>query len=147
MAKTIKSMIMRIKTKIKNKITLIIGKIRMRVAIKAVKEMHKAAAKHYAQADKDSKHILNYIVILDKPVKQKNGTFRIKNQLFWINRKNFKRIRRGGWLPPQMKMDELRRKAFYVSSVTRSYTQEYIAKEKAINKYIEYLKFEKKMTT
>ena len=70
----------------------------------------------------------------------KTGTFTIEERLFWINTKNFKKIRRAGWLPRTMKIEALKEKAFYVSSLERTYQEQYKAKQHAINKYITYLK-------
>lgn len=139
---------------IKLLITVEIAKMRMRVGIKAVQAIHKYQAKKYLNPD--YKTLRQYIVLLERPVRKKKyylkrkgmkvmlmyktGTFTIEERLFWINTKNFKKIRRAGWLPRTMKIEALKEKAFYVSSLERTYQQQYNAKQHAINKYITYLK-------
>ena len=131
-----------------------IAKIRMRVGIKAVQAIHKYQSKKYLNPD--YKTLRQYIVLLERPVRKKKyylkrkgmklmlmyktGTFTIEERLFWINTKNFKKIRRAGWLPRTMKIEALKEKAFYVSSLERTYQEQYKAKQHAINKYITYLK-------
>ena len=131
-----------------------IAKMRMRVGIKAVQAIHKYQAKKYLNPD--YKTLRQYIVLLERPVRKKKyylkrkgmkvmlmyktGTFTIEERLFWINTKNFKKIRRAGWLPRTMKIEALKEKAFYVSSLERTYQEQYKAKQHAINKYITYLK-------
>ena len=131
-----------------------IAKMRMRVGIKAVQALHKYQAKKYLNPD--YKTLRQYIVLLERPVRKKKyylkregiklklmyktGNFTIEERLFWINKKNFKKIRRAGWLPKTMKIEALKEKAFYVSSLERTYQEQYKAKQHAINKYITYLK-------
>ena len=131
-----------------------IAKMRMRVGIKAVQAIHKYQAKKYLNPD--YKTLRQYIVLLERPVRKKKyylkrkgmklmlmykaGTFTIEERLFCINTKNFKKIRRAGWLPRTMKIEALKEKAFYVSSLERTYQEQYKAKQHAINKYITYLK-------
>ena len=131
-----------------------IAKMRMRVGIKAVQAIHKYQAKKYLNPD--YKTLRQYIVLLERPVRKKKyylkrkgmklmlmyktGTFTIEERLFWINTNNFKKIRRAGWLPRTMKIEALKEKAFYVSSLERTYQEQYKAKQHAINKYITYLK-------
>ena len=131
-----------------------IAKMRMRVGIKAVQAIHKYQAKKYLNPD--YKTLRQYIVLLERPVRKKKyylkrkgmklmlmyktGTFTIEERLFWINTKNFKKIRRAGWLPRTMKIEALKEKAFFVSSLERTYQEQYKAKQHAINKYITYLK-------
>ena len=131
-----------------------IAKMRMRVGIKAVQALHKYQAKKYLNPD--YKTLRQYIVLLERPVRKKKyylkregmkimlmyktGNFTIEERLFWINKKNFKKIRRAGWLPKAMKIEALKEKAFYVSSLERTYQEHYKAKQHAINKYITYLK-------
>ena len=131
-----------------------IAKIRMRVGIKAVQAIHKYQSKKYLNPD--YKTLRQYIVLLERPVRKKKyylkrkgmklmlmyktGNFTIEERLFWINTKNFKKIRRAGWLPKAMKIEALKEKAFYVSSLERTYQEQYKAKQHAINKYITYLK-------
>ena len=131
-----------------------IAKMRMRVGIKAVQAIHKYQAKKYLNPD--YKTLRQYIVLLERPVRKKKyylkrkgmklmlmyktGTFTIEERLFWINTKNFKKIRRAGWLPRTTKIEALKEKAFYVSSLERTYQEQYKAKQHAINKYITYLK-------
>ena len=131
-----------------------IAKIRMRVGIKAVQAIHKYQSKKYLNPD--YKTLRQYIVLLERPVRKKKyylkrkgmklmlmyktGNFTIEERLFWINTKNFKKIRRAGWLPRTMKIEALKEKAFYVSSLERTYQEQYKAKQHAINKYITYLK-------
>ena len=131
-----------------------IAKMRMRVGIKAVQAIHKYQSKKYLNPD--YKTLRQYIVLLERPVRKKKyylkrkgmklmlmyktGNFTIEEHLFWINTKNFKKIRRAGWLPRTMKIEALKEKAFYVSSLERTYQEQYKAKQHAINKYITYLK-------
>ena len=131
-----------------------IAKMRMRVGIKAVQALHKYQSKKYLNPD--YKTLRQYIVLLERPVRKKKyylkrkgmklmlmyktGNFTIEEHLFWINTKNFKKIRRAGWLPRTMKIEALKEKAFYVSSLERTYQEQYKAKQHAINKYITYLK-------
>lgn len=131
-----------------------IAKVRMRVGIKAVQALHKYQSKKYLNPD--YKTLRQYIVLLERPVRKKKyylkrkgmkimlmyktGNFTIEERLFWINKKNFKKIRRAGWLPKAMKIEALKEKAFYVSSLERSYQEQYKAKQHAITKYITYLK-------
>lgn len=131
-----------------------IAKMRMRVGIKAVQALHKYQAKKYLNPD--YKTLRQYIVLLERPVRKKKyylkregmkimlmyktGNFTIEERLFWINKKNFKKIRRAGWLPKSMKIEALKEKAFYVSSLERTYQEHYKAKQHAITKYITYLK-------
>lgn len=122
---------------IKFRLLLLTARIRMRVGIKAVTLIHRNSAKNYL--DVNSKRLINYIVLLEMPEK-KDGKAVFKERLFWVNRFNFKRIKRKGWLPPHMQMDELRKKSFYTSDLKRSYAEEFASREKAITKYISYLK-------
>lgn len=131
-----------------------IAKMRMRAGIKAVQALHKYQAKKYLNPD--YKTLRQYIVLLERPVRKKKyylkregmkimlmyktGNFTIEERLFWINKKNFKKIRRAGWLPKAMKIEALKEKAFYVSSLERTYQEHYKAKQHAITKYITYLK-------
>lgn len=131
-----------------------IAKMRMRVGIKAVQALHKYQSKKYLNPD--YKTLRQYIVLLERPVRKKKyylkrkgiklmlmyktGNFTIEERLFWINKKNFKKIRRAGWLPKTMKIEALKEKAFYVSSLERTYQEQYKAKQHAIKKYITYLK-------
>ena len=131
-----------------------IAKMRMRVGIKAVQAIHKYQSNKYLNPD--YKTLRQYIVLLERPVRKKKyylkrkgmklmlmyktGNFTIEERLFWINTKNFKKIRRAGWLPRTMKIEALKEKAFYVSSLERTYQEQYKAKQHAINKYITYLK-------
>ena len=131
-----------------------IAKMRMRIGIKAVQALHKYQAKKYLNPD--YKTLRQYIVLLERPVRKKKyylkregmkimlmyktGNFTIEERLFWINKKNFKKIRRAGWLPKAMKIEALKEKAFYVSSLERTYQEHYKAKQHAITKYITYLK-------
>ena len=135
-------------------VTAEIAKMRMRVGIKAVQAIHKYQSKKYLNPD--YKTLRQYIVLLERPVRKKKyylkrkgmklmlmyktGNFTIEERLFWINTKNFKKIRRAGWLPRTMKIEALKEKAFYVSSLERTYQEQYKAKQHAINKYITYLK-------
>jgi hypothetical protein len=120
------------------------GRIRMKLGIKAVTILHRNMAKNEHYLDVNYKKLRNYIVLLEMPV-EKKGKKGLKEQLFWINRWNFKRIKRAGWLPKDMYMDELRKKSFYFSDMKRTYVEEFKAREKAMNRYIEYLKFKLNM--
>lgn len=135
-------------------ITIKIAEIRMKVGIQAVNALHRIKAKNYI--DLDSKRILEFIILLDRaivrkkpyikwkwriiPVLKFKTVAKIEERLFWINRQNFKRIKRDGWMPANMHLDELRKKAFYTSSISRTYKDEYAAREKAITRYTDYLK-------
>lgn len=130
-----------------------IAKMRMKVGITAVNEIHKYYAKQYL--DPDYKTLRQYIVILERPMEHKKYSIerkglklklikrrivKMEERLFWVNFKNFKAIKKAGWLPKSMRIDELRAKAFYYTSLTRSYQDEYRAKQKAIKKYVTYVK-------
>jgi len=144
-----------------NQKIVITARIRMRLGIKAAKEIHKLLSAKYAEQDKDSKRIKQYIVLLDRPVwKRKNYSLKwvgqrlkityqkyikIEERLFWVNRQNFKKIRNEGWLPKSMHLDELKKKAFYVSSMKRNYEEEFKAIEAAMKKYIKYVKVTNKI--
>lgn len=140
LATTISAAVHKAIKQVRNQFILLFGRWRMQLGIRAVTEIHKIESRQYLHKEKDSKRIRNYIVLLDKPVKNKKGHLVLKEQLFWVNRFNFKRIKRAGWLPPTMHMDALSLRAFYVSSVLRDYRAEYKAREHAINKYLRYLK-------
>jgi len=101
-----------------------IAKMRMRVGIKAVQALHKYQSKKYLNPD--YKTLRQYIILLERPVRKKKyylkregmkimlmyktGNFTIEERLFWINKKNFKKIRRAGWLPKAMKIEALKEK-------------------------------------
>ena len=135
-------------------ITLLIARMRMRVTITAVKKIHKYYSAKYL--DPDFKILRQYIVLLDKTVIRKKffvhrsglkfslrykvKSISIEERLFWVNFKNFKKIKKEGWLPRNMRIDELSKRAFYVSSLKRNYQEEYKAVENAIKRYTEYLK-------
>lgn len=135
-------------------VLLQIGKMRMKVGIQALTAIHRVKAKNYL--DVDSKRILEFIILLDKAIVHKKPYIQLKwkiipiikvktyakieERLFWVNRQNFKRIKRDGWMPASMHLDELRKKAFYTSSISRTYKEEYAAREKATTRYTEYLK-------
>lgn len=135
-------------------IALMIARMRMRVTITAVKKIHKFYSAKYL--DPDFKILRQYIVLLDKPIIKKkyfivrNGlklqlkykvtSVTIKERLYWVNFKNFKKIKKEGWLPRNMRIDELSKRAFYVSSLKRSYQAEYKAVEEAMKRYTEYIK-------
>ena len=139
---------------IRFKLTVEIAKMRMRIGIKAVTEIHKYQSRTYLNVD--YKTLRQYIVLLERPVQKKQYflkwenkklalKYRIKSvtfedRLFWVNKANFKKIKRAGWLPQNMLLEELRAKAFYVSSLKRTYREEYWAKYQATDKYIKYLK-------
>lgn len=130
-----------------------IATIRMKLGITAVSKIHKYQSKHYL--DPNYKTLCQYIVILERPIKHKRYFIsrqglklqlkfklhiKIEERLFWVNFKNFKAIKKAGWLPKQMCVSELRSKAFYVSSMKRNYQEEYKAKHNAITKYTTYIK-------
>ncbi len=135
-------------------VTIQIAKVRMYLGIKAAIQIHKHQSKQYLNPD--YKTLKQYIVLLDRPVRKKKYYFKregkkiklmykinsvsIQERLFWINYKNFKKIKRAGWLPRTMKVEDLKNKAFYVSSLTRNYQDEYKARQQATTKYINYLK-------
>lgn len=138
---------------IKLLITVEIAKMRMKVGITAVNEIHKYYAKQYL--DPDYKTLRQYIVILEQPMEHKKYSIerkglklkliksrivKIEERLFWVNFKNFKKIKKLCLLPKNMRIDELRNKAFYYTSLTRNYQDEYRAKQKAKTKYITYVK-------
>jgi len=57
-----------------------------------------------------------------------------------VNRNNFRKLKRKGWMSRNLKLDDLRNKAFYVSDVKRTYQEEFAVREKASERYLEYLK-------
>jgi len=135
--KTIKVAVQRVRSIIQKRMVLVIGKIRMNLGIKGALAIHKFMAKKYL--DKNNKEVRNYIVLLELSVRKKNKMQKME-RLHWVNRNNFRKLKRKGWLPVRMQLDELRNKAFYVSDVKRTYQQEFAAREKATKRYLEYLK-------
>ena len=133
-----KAAVVKVTKLITTSVILWIGRQRMKIGIKAAKAVHYNASKTYL--DVNNKNLRNYIVLLELPVRDKKNRIHKKERLFWINRFNFRRIKRKGWMPKTIKMDELKQKAFYVSDLKRSYSEEYTAREKATNKYLSYLK-------
>jgi len=102
-------------------ITVEIARMRMKVGITAVNEIHKYYAKQYL--DPDYKTLRQYIVILERPGNHNTYTIerkgwklqlvkrrivKFEERLFWVNFKNFKAIKKAGWLPKHMRIDELR---------------------------------------
>lgn len=111
------------------KLVVVTGRIRMHVAVKAARTMHAHSAKQYALCDINNKRIKQYIVLLDKVefVKSKEkGKQRAVRQerLFYINRHNFKSIKRRGWLPKNMDLGQLRYNCFYHSDMVREYSDD-----------------------
>ena len=131
---------------INRKVAVWVATQRMRVGIKAAKVLHKKWANDKTGKDTREKNIRNYIVLLELPVRDKTGKFIKKDgkvvkkeRLFWINRRNFQRIKHKGWLPKNMQLPELKQKAFYYTDFKRSYAEEYQAKERAKKRYISYI--------
>lgn len=121
------------------KYVLFVEHIRMRLAIRMAKDNHKKALDAFV-CERKSK---NYVVLLDLP-RRRFGRIRTREFLYPINNKNFKRIRQKGWLPKDMDIYELKRKAFYVSDMRRSYVEEKQRVDYAWKKYKVYL--EKKLS-
>ena len=89
--------------------------------------------------ERENKH---YLAVIKMPVvRQKKGKYFLmsREKLYWVNRRNFREVKRRGWLPVNMKLNELRAKAFYYTSAERTYPQEQEARQKAIHKYRAYL--------
>ena len=135
--KTIKVAVQRVKIIIQKRMVLVIGKIRMNLGIKGALAIHKFMAKKYL--DKNNKEVRNYIVLLELSVRKKNKIQKME-RLHWVNRNNFRKLKRKGWMSRNLKLDELRHKAFYVSDLSRTYQAEFAAREKAKERYLEYLK-------
>ena len=110
---------------------------RMKVSVYAAKAVHRNLVSKQNYLEQNNKNIRQYIVLLELPDKKRK---KMIERLWWINRWNFKRVKRLGWLPPNMHLDELRHKAFYYTDMKRSYPEEYQAKKKAITKYVFYLR-------
>jgi len=135
--KSIYAAVLKIKKKVSNRVILLIGKIRMSLGIKGATAVHRIMSKPYL--DKNNKEVRNYIVLLELPVRKKNRIYTME-RLHWVNRNNFRRIKRKGWIPKKTQLNDLRTKAFYMSDLKRSYSEEYTAREKATNRYLNYLK-------
>jgi hypothetical protein len=146
LAKKISTYVAVLNNKFRNKIALVVilwlGDIRMRIAIKAAHNRHADLSFDYSDNDVNSKHIRQYIVLLDKAVmvgRGQNRRVERRERLFFINRKNFKAIRRRGWLPKNMMLDALRHNAFYFTDMKRNYQQEENNKNMARKRYANYL--------
>lgn len=111
--------------------------LRMRISVYATKAVHRNIIKNEKYNEQNNKNIRQYIVLLELPDKKRKKK---TERLWWINRRNFKKVKRLGWLPDTMHLDDLRGKAFYYTDMKRSYAEEYYAKKKAINKYVFYLR-------
>ena len=111
--------------------------LRMRVSVNAARTVHRYIIKNEKYNELNNKNIRQYIVLLELPDKKRK---KITERLWWINRRNFKKVKRMGWLPENMKLDELRHKAFYYTDMQRSYAEEYAAKKRATTKYVFYLR-------
>ncbi len=111
--------------------------LRMRVSVNAARTVHRYIIKNGKYIEQNNKNIRQYIVLLELPDKKRK---KIKERLWWINRRNFKKVKRMGWLAENMKLDELRHKAFYYTDMQRSYAEEYAAKKRATTKYVFYLR-------
>ena len=117
--------------------TLWIAKQRMRFGIKGARAVHRLSNENSAGREKN---IRNYLILLELPVKDKNKRIIKKERLFWINRRNFQSIKRRGMLPKHMQLTELRHKAFYMSDMSRTYSEEFKAREQATSKYLNHVK-------
>ncbi|HPD24949.1 MAG TPA: hypothetical protein PK285_11180 [Bacteroidales bacterium] len=126
----------KIKELILNAFIYMKANIQMRAAIRAVESIHKKNKKIRFNERENRQ----YLVLLSIPYFTKKGTFKYKERLYWVNRKNFRILKYKGWVKRGVNFAELRNKAFYVSDPDRSYENEYIAKKAAINKYKTYLK-------
>ena len=111
--------------------------LRMRISVYATKTVHLNIIKNQKYNELNNKNIRQYIVLLELPDKKRK---KMIERLWWINRRNFKKVKRQGWLPDKMQLDELRHKAFYYTDMTRSYAAEYQAKKRATIKYVFYLR-------
>ena len=111
--------------------------LRIRVTANAADAVHRNIIKKEKYTDLNNKNIRQYIVLLELPDKKRK---KMTERLWWINRRNFKKVKRMGWLPENMKLDELRHKAFYYTDMQRSYPAEYQAKKRATTKYVFYLR-------
>jgi len=109
----------------------------MRISANAADAVHRNIIKNEKYTDLNSKNIRQYIVLLELPDKKRK---KMIERLWWINRRNFKKVKRLGWLPEKMQLDDLRSKAFYYTDMKRSYPEEYQAKKRATTKYVFYLR-------
>ena len=83
-----------------------------------------------------------YLVLLAVPAIKRRWNKKIlikKEKLYWVNRENFRAVKKARWLKPSMKLNELRGKAFYYTEKNRSYEQEQSAIQSAVDKYRSYL--------
>ena len=135
--KSIVAAVLKLKKQVSNRIILLIGKIRMYLGIKGATAVHRVMSKPYV--DKNNKEVRNYIVLLELPVKKKNRIY-WKERLHWVNRNNFRRLKRKGWIQKGIQLNDLRTKAFYMSDLKRTYSEEFAAREKATDRYLNYLK-------
>ncbi len=132
----VKTLIQKAKTVIQTRIIMGIGKIRMNLGIKGATAVHRIMAKNYL--DKNNKEVRNYIVLLELPVKRKNKIYKME-RLHWVNRNNFRRLKRKGWMPQKLQLNDLRERAFYMSDVKRTYQEEFKSRERAVERYLGYL--------
>ena len=130
------------------------AEIEMKMAIRAVNSLYKKSRYESRFHTKGSERETRlYLVLITIPVTKrlnyaerqkidKNSTKKgrfvriaLKEKLYWVNRGNFRAVKRKRWLPITMKLDELREKAFYYTDSSRSYGQEQNARKAAIDKY------------
>lgn len=121
---------------VRKSIILLKGEIQMRLAIREVKSLH-AKENETRYNERENRQ---FLVLLKVPKWKKDGRCLINEKLVWVNRRNYRNLKYISWLPPEMDFAELHRKAFYISDPKRSYQSEYNIQQKAIHKYIEYLK-------
>jgi hypothetical protein len=134
-AKKILPIPLRVLPLLKGRIVWKIHEWRLRTAMNRAIIQHKELKKQ-CSIEKEN---VNYIVILEIPVKRR-GRVVFKETLYWLNRDIFREVKRRGWVPKHMKLDEFRSKSIYYTNLGRTYEQEYKAKERAMEKYKKFLK-------
>lgn len=107
------------------------AKLKLNLAIRATYNM----SQKDARSTQNMKNLNNYVVLLEIPIRNKKNQVITAQRLLWINRRNFQAVKRKGWLPGTMCVDELRSKAFYFTNTERTYEQEMAARDRAWKRY------------
>ena len=123
------------------------AELEMKSAIRAMNGVYskEREKRNYERENRQYLVLIAIPVIQTKPLNPLKGTFGTrkflikKDKLYWVNRGNFRAVKKAGWLPYTMFLNELREKAFYYTDESRSYVEEQKVKEKAIEKYRSYL--------
>ena len=128
--------------KIYIKIITIIISTKAEIGIKSAIRVMQGIYSDSRKCRNNEKENRQYLTVIKIPVvkrKKRKRFLKPKEKLYWVNRHNFREVKRRGWLSGNMRLDELRAKAFYYTNAERTYQQEQIAVQKAINKYKTYM--------